>query len=86
MPYSVKTGSIFVKSLEGSAAKMKEIKKFTMGQLIDEFTYSNYAINRKTMTAEQLGRCFPTTGAAMEARWQSEQQEVADANDEKRVP
>jgi hypothetical protein len=42
--------------------------------IISELTYSTYRFNRDDgMSAEALGRLFPTTGAAMEERYRCEQ-------------
>jgi hypothetical protein len=42
--------------------------------IISELTYSTYRFNRdEGMSAEALGHLFPTTGSAMEQRYQQEQ-------------
>ena len=48
-------------------------------RVIDALTFACYRYNRQEcgMSAEQLARLFPDTGAAMEARYQAEQQRAA---------
>lgn len=47
-------------------------------QLVDALNYSCYRFNRERgMSAESLGKLFPESGAAMEARYQAESQREA---------
>lgn len=49
----------------------------TPAGVISELNYSCYAFNRDAgMSAESLGRMFNVTGAAMEVRYQAEQQQL----------
>ena len=49
-------------------------------QVIDALNFSCYRFNRdQGMTAEGLAKLFPTTGAAMEADYQQEKRQQAEA-------